>query len=160
MTRSRVECPATPPAPAMTGTGASQEEGTRMAPTAVTVSQRHGYTNSVYAGPHELTSDYATEGDIAEAGHTPWQLVLAGMGSCTAMTIEMYAQRQGWQLEGIEVHLERDDDGIIHMAVSVAGDLDEAQRERLESVSARCPVVRALSAGVDVRKTLAVHDPS
>lgn len=121
--------------------------------TRVTVSQKENLTNTVYARSHELTSDEPSDAGGADAGPTPWELVLAGMGSCTAMTVELYADRKGWSLDGVEVNLERDGgSNKVILSVDIAGDLEPGQRERLESIAVRCPVVKALSGGLAVEK--------
>lgn len=129
-----------------------------MAPTRVTVSQRDGFTNAVYARTHELTSDEPADIGGADQGMTPWELVLAGMGSCTAITVQMYASRKEWDLKGVEVTLERDgDSGTVTMNVDIAGEFDEAQQARLSQVAERCPVVKAIKAGVPVEKNVSFH---
>ena len=130
-----------------------------MAPARVTVSQHDHYTSTVYAGRHEYQTDEPVDFGGADKGPTPWELVLSGMGSCTVITIEMYAQRKGWKVQGVEVDLSRDDtSGEIEMHVDIVGsELDDAQRERLMQVAQKCPVVRAIASGSEVTKSVHVH---
>ena len=124
----------------------------------VTVSQRDRYTSTVYARTHEFTSDEPAEQGGADRGPSPWELLLAGMGSCTTITVQMYAERKGWVLSGVEVHLSQNNDGSIDMEVDIRGEgLDDSQRRRLEAIAQKCPVVKAVQHGIEVRKHVLVQ---
>ena len=86
------------------------------------------------------------------------------------MTLRMYAERKGWQLEGVEVRLRHDrihakdcadcetGRGLldeIHSEIHLTGDLDAAQRERLLEIATRCPVHRTLTSEVKIRTVAA-----
>lgn len=95
------------------------------------------------------------------AGPDPYTLLLAALGSCVSMTLMLYARRKGWPLERVRVRLrqrrvhakdcaecESDSADFIHhieRAVEIEGDLDEAQRARLQEIAHRCPVHRTLT---------------
>ncbi len=86
------------------------------------------------------------------AGPTPVQMLLAALGGCTAITVKMYSARKSWPLEDVEVRvtLEDGDKGepnrwVQH--VTLKGDLDDEQRERLLQIAGRCPVHRILEGG-------------
>lgn len=99
-----------------------------------------------------------------DTGPNPYELLLGALAACTTITVSMYAQRRGWALEAVEVSCEHDrihvDDcadcesrhrGYLDRIVSrvtIRGDLDDAQRERLAQVAARCPVHKTLTKGV------------
>ena len=64
-----------------------------------------GYRVEIEASGHTLVSDEPLEVGGSNAGATPYDLVLAALGACTAMTLRMYADRKQWPLEGVAVHM-------------------------------------------------------
>src|SRR6266699_679503 len=72
-----------------------------------------GYATAVRAGRHPLNADEPASRGGTDTGPSPYELLLAGLGACTAITLRMYAERKGWQLETIHVDLElhKDDEG-------------------------------------------------
>jgi uncharacterized OsmC-like protein/fermentation-respiration switch protein FrsA (DUF1100 family) len=100
----------------------------------------------------------------------PYELLLAGLGACTSMTLKMYAGRKEWPLDSVRVTLRHDrvhaqdcedcdkDTGMIDVIdkkLELEGDLSEEQRERLLAISARCPVHRTLLNEIKIRSELA-----
>ncbi|MEM7417020.1 MAG: alpha/beta fold hydrolase [Gemmatimonadota bacterium] len=116
---------------------------------------------------HELVADEPKSVGGDDLGPTPYDYLLAGLGACTSMTLQMYAGRKGWPLEEARVHLrhsrlhgpdrdacEEDDEcrlDVVDREVELKGPLDEGQRARLMEIADRCPVHRTLEAGVQVR---------
>jgi putative redox protein len=103
-------------------------------------------------------------------GPNPYELLLAGLGACTSMTLKMYAGRKEWPLEAVRVTLRHNhvhakdcedcdkDTGMIDLIekkLELEGDLSEEQRERLLAISARCPVHRTLLNEIKIRSELA-----
>jgi putative redox protein len=124
---------------------------------------------------HVFASDEPPSGGGDDIGPTPHELLIASLGACVAITIRMYAQRHDWPLEDVSVNLTIDDvvptdpeftpeeieaagpSGklpLIHSLVTLKGDLDQAQRDRLEQIAGRCPVHRALRARPAIVTTL------
>jgi putative redox protein len=127
------------------------------------------FTQTVTIGHHRLIADEPTSLGGDDLGPGPYDYVLAGLGACTSMTVRMYAERKGWPLTGIAVHLNHKkihaedcadcetksgklDD--IDRTLDFEGDLDEAQRERLLEIADRCPVHRTLTHEVKIRSAL------
>lgn len=126
--------------------------------TTVTVSQRQGYTHTVYARTHELIADEPASEDGNDLGPTPFELLLAAMASCSAITIEMYARRKQWDVTGVEISADWDREArSVSMDIALTGDLDEQQSARLEEIASRCPVVRAVREGIGVTKCVVTH---
>ena len=147
-----------------TGRDAASSEGT----VTVTETGSGTYTQEATVGRHRLLSDEPRPiGD--DAGPTPYDLVLAGLGACTSMTVRMYANRKGWPLERVRVTLrhsrihvkdcadcETTKGWIDHIDrdIELAGDLDDTQRQRLLDIAERCPVHQTLTSEVDIVTSL------
>jgi putative redox protein len=147
-----------------TGHAAPSSEGT----VTVTETGSGTYTQQIAAGQHRLVSDEPRPiGD--DAGPTPYDLLLAGLGACTSMTVRMYADRKGWSVERVRVTLrhsrihakdcadcETSNGWIDHIDrdVELSGDLDDSQRQRLLHIAERCPVHQTLTSEVDIATSL------
>lgn len=95
-------------------------------------------------------------------GPRPTDIALMALGSCTAITVRMYAARKGWVIDRIAVRLRYDsadpknpDFKKIERLIEIDGQLDAAQRTRLMEIAEKCPVHRMLSQGVAIRSALA-----
>ncbi len=118
-----------------------------------------GFTTAMKLGDHYLTADEPKSFGGNNYGPTPYELVSAGLSACTAMTLQMYAKRKGWDLQHVEVHTnyskthaldckecEKDTAKIdtFNRAIKMEGNLDEKQRQRLLQIADRCPVHKTL----------------
>jgi putative redox protein len=116
------------------------------------------WATTVTTGRHSLVSDEPASLGGADAGPAPFPLLLASLGSCTAITLRMYAERKGWPLEAVDVDLHYAAEGenrSITRVLTLTGDLDEEQRARLADIAERTPVTLALKAGVAIATSLA-----
>ena len=102
---------------------------------------------------HELTADEPRDHGGEDSGPSPQELLAASLASCTAITMEMYAQRKGWDVGDIAVDVnyepaQRGSPTRFKMEVELPKELPEEQRERLMQIAAKCPVHRALEGEV------------
>jgi putative redox protein len=102
---------------------------------------------------HRLTADEPRDHGGEDSGPSPQELLAASLASCTAITIEMYAQRKGWDVGDIAVNVnyepaQRGSPTRFRMAVEFPKELPEDQRERLMQIAAKCPVHRTLEGEV------------
>ncbi|MDJ0568297.1 MAG: OsmC family protein [Pleurocapsa sp. MO_192.B19] len=105
-----------------------------------------------------LTADEPLDLGGDDAGATPIQLVLAGLGSCKAITLQMYAERKGWQLTHVDVdvtHQKIDRQYVISVGLHLEGNLTNEQKQRLLEFSAKCPVHKLLKSEAQIETFLA-----
>ncbi|HQV74543.1 MAG: OsmC family protein [Flavobacteriales bacterium] len=125
-----------------------------------------GFTTQILAGGHPITADEPESVGGNNYGPSPYDLLSAALGACTAMTMKMYAERKQWDLQEAFVHLRH---GKVHATdcaeceekgggkidrferlIELHGDLDETQRKRLVEIADKCPVHRTLHETVQV----------
>jgi len=110
----------------------------------------------VTVASHRIRSDEEAEKGGEDTGATPHELLLAALGSCTAMTLKLYAQRKGWPLEDVTVTLNgANGEGayVITRQVALTGVLDAEQRQRLMEIADKCPVHRTLMGEIAINTT-------
>jgi putative redox protein len=125
--------------------------------TATVIGEEKPYGVRIDAGGHELRGDEPVDHGGADSGPAPFGLLLSGLGACTAITLRMYAERQGWPLAGVDVELtyvvmDRNTRWIDRL-ITLHG-VDEDQRAKLAEIAEKTPVTRAVRAGTEIRTTL------
>lgn len=126
---------------------------------AVTRTEHGTFFTDVVIGKHRLASDEPKSVGGENLGPTPYDFLLAGLGSCTSMTLQMYAGRKGWPLDQaiVRLRIQRLPGpplDTVYREIELVGDLNDEQRARLMEIADRCPVHRTLEAGVDVRSKM------
>ena len=137
-------------------------------PTQVVVSSETGLAQEIISGNHRLRADEPAPLGT-DTGPSPYELVLAGLGACTSMTLRLYAQRKGMDLRRITVRLQHfrthakdcsdceTKEGYIDRVdreIELSGNLDEAQKQRLLEIAKQCPVHRTLKSEIDIRTSI------
>ncbi|MGA9768911.1 MAG: OsmC family protein [Blastocatellia bacterium] len=131
----------------------------------VIVSSDGLFKQQIAAGRHKLIADEPVEAGGTDAGPDPYSLLLAALGACTSMTLQLYARKKGWPLEKVEVSLShsriyakdceecKETEGKIERIerfISLTGPLTEEQRARLLEIAQKCPVHKTLTSGVSI----------
>jgi putative redox protein len=119
--------------------------------TAITELDRSHYKTKVYSGGHFIYSDEPEDIGGTDEGMPPAALLLASLGSCTAITIRMYADRKNLNLDHIKIELaickeeEMNKETTITRRIEFSGDLTEEERKRLFVIADKCPIHKMLT---------------
>lgn len=122
------------------------------------------YVQHVTAGSHKLLADEPKERDGGDAGPAPFDYLLAALGSCTSITLRMYADRKGLNLGNVSVKLQyiRESKELARITrdVAVSASITEEQRARLADIIERTPVTLAIKQGVVIASQVSVGQPA
>jgi putative redox protein len=119
--------------------------------TAITELDQSNYKTKIYAGGHFIYADEPASLGGTDEGISPAALLLASLGSCTAITMRMYADRKKYKLEAIKIELaispedQIDNSTTITKNITLTGDLTEEERARLLQIADKCPIHKMLS---------------
>lgn len=112
------------------------------------------YAHHISNGSHSLIADEPPRMGGQDAGMAPFDLYLAALASCTAITLRMYAEKKGWELGQLDAELtsSRDEAGKlqVHRVLSASGALTDAQWQRLLDVASRTPVTLVMREGATI----------
>jgi uncharacterized OsmC-like protein len=137
---------------------------------------KEGFRTQITAGQHQLIADEPKEAGGTDEGPSPYELLLAALGACTAMTLKMYVERKKLPVTDVEVLLTFDrihiddcescvkeerlnDQEVQHISrlIYITGDVTEEQKERLLYIAGRCPVHVTLHSNPHVEDALIVR---
>jgi putative redox protein len=138
----------------------------------MTISARslNGYQIEIKTDKHQFILDEPVSAGGDDAGPTPYTALLGALAGCKAITVQMYARRKGWPLEGVtmnmkhyRIHAEDCEDceseekgkiDVIDVDIAFEGDLTKEQIERLKDISTRCPIHKTLNSETKIRTKL------
>lgn len=122
-----------------------------------TVRRRDGYHHEIDVDGHRLVVDEPESKGGKDQGPSPAALLASSLAGCTAITVEMYADRKGWDIDGIEVRAEYEglpksagERAKFDVVVELPDGLTDEQVERIDVIANKCPVHRILGDGADV----------
>jgi putative redox protein len=115
----------------------------------VVTRRRKGYEHELEIREHRLIVDEPQEKGGTDQGPTPSELLAASLATCTAITMEMYANRKEWGLGTVEIAVDykegtTDDPPTFDLTITLGAQLSDENRDRLLTIAGKCPVHRAL----------------
>jgi putative redox protein len=121
----------------------------------VVARRREGLAHEVeIEGRHTVLVDEPAEAGGSDTGPSPTRLVAAGLASCVAVTVEMYAERKGWDVGPVEVEVDAEYEGFsprsFVLTLRLPAELSDEQRERLLAIARKCPVHKMLTGEIPV----------
>jgi putative redox protein len=137
---------------------------------AVRLHNEDGYTTDIKTAGHSLLADEPESVGGQFLGPGPYELLMASLGSCTVMTLHMYARRKKWPLEEVTTHLnfsrEHAEDSEhcgnkdnylnqFELILEIKGDLTQSQVQRLFEIAGKCPVHKTLKGRIHIELKLA-----
>ena len=125
----------------------------------VVARRRTGFTHDVeIEGGHTLISDEPASAGGNDEGPSPTRLLAASLAACTAITVEMYADRKGWDVGELEAEVETSYEGPVptrfEVTLRLPDELESEQVEKLLVIAGKCPVHKALAG----ESTVSIHD--
>ena len=117
------------------------------------------FAHTIEIRGHELTVDEPREDGGEDAGPTPQELLAASLASCTAITMEMYARRKGWNLADMEVEceytpVERGWPTQFNLVLRIPSSCTQEELDKLRVIAAKCPIHRMLDGEVTFEERL------
>ena len=120
----------------------------------VSARRRKGYAHSLTAGNHTLIADEPPSKGGTDTGAAPTQLLALSLAACTAVTVEMYAERKEWEVGELQVDVDYELNpkatSRFDVVLRLPAALDDEQVERLRQIAGRCPVHRVLAGDVEI----------
>lgn len=125
---------------------------------------------AITVGPHQFLADEAKDVGSSDEGPDPYEYLLSALGTCTNMTLRMYADRKRWPLREVQTalshaksyaadceHCEQPGAMVdkIERQITLLGELSQEQRDRLLQIADRCPVHRTLTSKIVIHTALA-----
>lgn len=116
------------------------------------------YTQDVVTSRHHLLADEPESYGSADLGPTPFEYLCAALGACTTITLRMYVERKGWEVEHLACEVTHQKVAIGDLppkdvftrVLTIRGDIDEAQRKRMLVIADKCPLHKTLHASSDI----------
>ncbi|MGH2979981.1 MAG: OsmC family protein [Solirubrobacterales bacterium] len=120
----------------------------------VSARRRKGYAHTVTFEHHTLIADEPEEAGGADTGPRPTAVLAMSLAACTAVTVEMYADRKRWDVGDLEVEvdyqLEPKATSRFDVTLKLPTELSDEQTDRLREIAGKCPVHRVLMGDVEI----------
>lgn len=129
-------------------------------PKAIAITRMERYKTEIKTQTnHQIIADEPLDKGGRDTGGTPTELLAASLASCSTITMKMYADRKGWEVEELKVTVEfereiQDSKTTFTKHIEIKGNLDDEQRKRIYEIASKCPVHRILQGEIEVKSEL------
>lgn len=125
----------------------------------IAITKKENYRTQVKTDPHHFIVDEPISVGGKDLGPTPGELLAASLASCTSITVKLYADRKGWDLEEVEVEVDFERDLKFNVTnfkkiLKFKGDLSEEQIQKLYEIAGKCPIHRMLANPIEIHSEL------
>lgn len=122
----------------------------------VAITKKENYRTQVKTDPHHFIVDEPISVGGKDLGPSPGELLASSLASCTSITVKLYADRKGWDLEEVEVEVDFERDLKFNVTnfqkrMKFRGNLTEEQREKLYEIAGKCPIHRMLANPIQIQ---------
>jgi putative redox protein len=127
----------------------------------VAITKKEKFRTQVQTDPHFFIVDEPISVGGKDLGPSPGELLASSLASCTSITVKLYADRKGWDLEEVEVEVDFERDLKFNVTnfkkvISFTGNLTEEQIHRLHEIAEKCPVHRMLANPIQIQSEIKV----
>ena len=115
------------------------------------------YQTTITSRKHALIADEPEDNEGSDTGMSPFELLLASLSSCTAITLQMYINRKMWIVENITVDMQMfptETGTFIKSSINFKGNLTDEQKKRLEHIADVCPVHKILTGDISIETAI------
>lgn len=121
----------------------------------VAITKKEKYRTQIQTDPHHFIVDEPISVGGKDLGPSPGELLASSLASCTSITVKLYADRKGWDLQEVEVEVDFQRDAKFNVTnfkkiLKFKGDLTEEQIEKLHEIAGKCPIHRMLANPIEI----------
>lgn len=121
----------------------------------IAITKKENYRTQIQTDPHHFIVDEPISVGGKDLGPSPGELLAASLASCSSITVKLYADRKGWNLEEVEVEVDFERDAKFNVTkfskkLKFTGDLSQEQIDKLYEIAGKCPIHRMLANPIEI----------
>lgn len=121
----------------------------------IAITKKENYRTQIQTDPHHFIVDEPISVGGKDLGPSPGELLAASLASCSSITVKLYADRKGWDLEEVEVEVDFERDAKFNVTkfskkLKFTGDLSQEQIDKLYEIAGKCPIHRMLANPIEI----------
>lgn len=121
----------------------------------IAITKKENYRTQIQTDPHHFIVDEPISVGGKDLGPSPGELLAASLASCSSITVKLYADRKGWDLQEVEVEVDFERDAKFNVTkftkkLNFIGDLSQEQIDKLYEIAGKCPIHRMLANPIEI----------